>query len=165
MGEAMSWLSKAKDLLGGAAKKFSDLLGPAGVLIENALGGPDTPESIAAKVELERIRIGFEEFKVAAENIVVEANAAILMANAKSYQAELAQDDKYTKRWRPTLGYILGVAFFLNLIGLPVLKFIRPEFEPPAGNMQLMVTVAALLGVGKVVRGREKEAKIKANGK
>jgi hypothetical protein len=166
MPEEKSWLEKAGGALKNAAARAIGTLGPAGKVIEGLLGGkegePPSPELLLARAELQRVENAIEEIRIAGENVVVEANARILEANAKSYQHELAQDDNYTKRWRPTLGYILGFGFFFNLVGLPIAKMVNPEFEPPAGNLALLTIVAGLLGVGTVHRGSEKKEKIRA---
>lgn len=52
--------------------------------------------------------------QIALEKSAQDAASAEVKAALDTYKAELTQDDKYTKRWRPTFAYVFITLIFWN---------------------------------------------------
>lgn len=89
----------------------------------------------------------------------------------ETYRAELRSEDRYVKRWRPTLGYCITGCFVGELFLIPMTKiilisYVSPElanaFDVALGSPEerAVIWVAALsvLGVGVTNRSQDKKA-------
>ncbi len=120
----MSFLTK---IFGGGV---SEVIGAVGGVVDKFVTTGD--EKHKMKMELEQVIT--QQLAITEASFVAEVNA-----KAEVMKAELLQGDNYTKRMRPTLGY-LGMLFFLidviqqavqiwaYGITVPVALKINPEF-------------------------------------
>lgn len=101
-----------------------------------------------AKAQLELMRLQQEgEFKE------LEAELQILTGQIEINKIEAGGDDKFTKRWRPFIGWTCGIAFSYHFILQPFLLFVFAIFgkqiTPPTFDMETLYTVLmGLLGLG-----------------
>jgi hypothetical protein len=100
---------------------------------------PDTNAREKAKEDLAR-ELNGQDFQLAIEQIKVNA-------------IEAASDDKFTKRWRPFIGWTCGLSFALHFVIFPILNWFVVVFGYPAiivpFDMQsLMYALFGLLGLG-----------------
>lgn len=100
---------------------------------------PDKNAREEAKEELARA-INQQEFQLAIEQIKVNA-------------IEAASDDKFTKRWRPFIGWTCGLSFSLHFVMFPILNwfvlvFGYPAIIVPFDMQSLMYALFGLLGLG-----------------
>lgn len=77
-------------------------------------------------------------------------------------RAELASEDKYVKRWRPTLGYAVTVTWFLQMGALSVVIVLKPsmaaEIITAMGSLAVMWGFAlSVLGVSVAARSKDKQ--------
>lgn len=77
-------------------------------------------------------------------------------------RAELASEDKYVKRWRPTLGYAVTITWFLQMGALSVIIVIKPEkaaeIITAMGSLAVMWGFAlSVLGVSVAARSKDKQ--------
>ncbi len=68
-------------------------------------------------------------------------------------KAEAASSDKYTSRWRPTIGYVCALAFTCNFVVGPLATWIgrmaaHPIDFPTLDMANMMPVLLGLLGLG-----------------
>lgn len=152
------------ELVGVGAKVAGKLIGKIGPVREIVDSLTDSPEKLALKVELAKLLNAIELAGIEADKEVavatLSAEQALDRANADRAIAEVQQDDLYTKRWRPTLGYALGIGLVFNLIVFPFFVVFDPGITPPTPDPTLVGICASLLGVKVVARTFEKRARI-----
>jgi len=90
---------------------------------------------------------------------ILEVETRALEAVTKVQMAELGQDDKITKRWRPYVGYLLGTAIGINLLAPPIAALLGRSADIPQAEPELVWIAASLLGVKAVGRSIEKRAR------
>lgn len=100
---------------------------------------PDTNAREKAKEDLAR-ELNGQDFQLAIEQIKVNA-------------IEAASDDKFTKRWRPFIGWTCGLSFALHFVIFPILNwfvvvFGYPAIVVPFDMQSLMYALFGLLGLG-----------------
>lgn len=104
-----------------------------------------------------------QKFTSALEEIKLQYEKDLLNAQASVVTAELQQDDKYTKRARPTVIYAGLVLIFLEMFGvrMAILSLISSSIEVvQASNTIVMSFLAAWGGVvGMYTFGRTQEKK------
>lgn len=156
------------DLLGvglALGKKLVSKLGPAKEIVESLTDG--SPEKLALKAELARIELEIETAALEADKVValasLDAEKALAQANADRAIAEIQSDDAYTRRWRPTLGYLLAAGLAFNLVAIPLLALTNVGVDLPPPDDTLLGITASLLGVKVIARSWEKRAKTLAN--
>ena len=113
------------------------IIGTVGNVLDRII--PDKNKRAEAEESL-RIALASNEFQLAIEQIKVNA-------------IEAASDDKFTKRWRPFIGWTCGTAFALHFVIFPVLNWFVVLFGAPAINIvfdmqSLMYALGGLLGLG-----------------
>ena len=91
-----------------------------------------------------------------------EAETRQLEAVNQTMRAELASEDKYVKRWRPTLGYAVTVTWFLQMGALSVIIVLKPdkaaEIITAMGSLAVMWGFAlSVLGVSVAARSKDKQ--------
>jgi len=104
---------------------FLALLPIIGNVLDKVIPDPKT----ATETKLKMLEMA-QKGELAELNAVVELNKAQIETNT----AEAQSSDAYTKRWRPTIGYVLGAALAFHYILNP-----------------LLLWVAALLGTSIIV--------------
>ena len=113
------------------------ILGTIGSVLEKII--PDKNKRAEAE-DAFRLALQSNEFQIALEQIKINA-------------IEAASDDKFTKRWRPFIGWTCGTAFALHFVIFPILNWIVVLFGAPAINIvfdmqSLMYALGGLLGLG-----------------
>ena len=157
-----------KSLIGSAAPLIGTLIGGpigAGVggLVANALGVENTPQAIEqelmnnpdALLALNELEMDHQvEFKqLALEHAKIESEErklALTQQNA-TMQAELASNDPYVRRWRPTWGYSMCAAWVLLFFGVAFVMVFHPK--EAANVMNSVVAMTPLFGIGLAVLG------------
>lgn len=120
----------AGGITAGAARMVTGLLG-----IEN------TPESLVNALEdpsklaeLKRIdndhKLELEKLRMQAEAAQAAEETARLQAVNKTIQAEIASNDGYVRRWRPTYGYLIAITWFIQMTGFVVILGMVAYFAP-----------------------------------
>lgn len=106
-------------LLGGPAG------GAVGALVASALGSDATPDAVAdaiqadpeALTKLRKMEMAHQEELL---RMQLEAETTRLTQVNKTARAEAASDDPYVRRWRPTFGYAVALAWIVQAIGIIV---------------------------------------------
>lgn len=143
-------------------------------LVGGALGRVEHPAAQAAQAALDTV-----EAEIAAQTIdpaaVAEANrhiealaaqeaathrAVIAEVNA-TIRAEAAVGDPYTRRWRPTFGYVVALSWGALMLGLAWTVVTAPEhagvvIQAMASLNAIWGVALAVLGVSVVQRSRDK---------
>jgi hypothetical protein len=77
---------------------------------------------------------------------ILAADVQMSQMQADVNKAEAASGDKFTSRWRPTIGYILGAALAINFVVGPIATWIARMYGKTAEFPQLdMVTMMPVL--------------------
>ncbi|KFI13317.1 hypothetical protein IX95_05050 [Vibrio sp. B183] len=159
---------KVKSLIGNSAPLIGTLIGgPVGTavggLVSSALGVENTPQAIEQELaanpeavlklkqlevehEVELKQLAFEHAKLESE----ERKLAMTQQHA-TMQAELASNDPYVRRWRPTWGYSMCAAWVLLFLSLAVVMMFYPEHA--ANVVNSVVAMTPLFGIGLTVLG------------
>ena len=159
---------KVKSLIGNSAPLIGTLIGgPVGTavggLVSSALGVENTPQAIEqelavnpeavlklkqleAEHEVELKQLAFEHAKLESE----ERKLAMTQQHA-TMQAEIASNDPYVRRWRPTWGYSMCAAWVLLFLSLAVVMMFHPEHAAKVVNS--VVAMTPLFGIGLTVLG------------
>ena len=103
------------------------------------------------------------ELQQAGEFKRLDVELAQLQMQADINKAEAASGDPFASRWRPFIGWVCGVAFGWNFIGLPIARLLcdlagNPIAIAPADMSEMMPVLLGLLGLGGL-RTYEKVAK------
>ena len=133
-----------------AAKTASDALGNLGGVLT---GGAIPPEQIV-QANSNAQQIAQNDY-LAYESTLREVN--------ETYRAEIASDDKYVRRMRPTFGYLLGLSWAAQMLGLAYI--IVFDTEKSVGVLSSMEALSAIWAMGLSVLGvyvykRSEEKKI-----
>ncbi len=157
-----------KSLLGSAAPIIGTLVGgPAGAyvggLIANALGVENTPEAIEfelnnnpdALVKIKQLesdeRIALKELAFKHANLESEERQLSVTKQHATMQAELASNDPWVRRWRPTFGYAVCLAWCLLFFGLAFVMIFSPS--EAANLVNSIVALTPLFGIALSVLG------------
>lgn len=175
----MRW-EKVKTAISSAAPLIGGLFGgPAGnvtgALVAKALEVEPTPASIEkALIEdtsaLDRIKNLEIEHEQSLSKMLIEAETTRLQDTNKTFRAELASNDPYVRRWRPTFGYIVAVTWALQTGVIVVAVVTATTISPSNGatilnglstlmnNLTWMWGIAlAVLGVNVASRSKDKQ--------
>ncbi|EKF9983257.1 hypothetical protein O1D80_000657 [Vibrio cholerae] len=173
---------KIKSLIGGAAPLVGSLIGgPAGgtvgVLIADALGVENTPDAIEAELlrnpdallkikqmeSDERIRL--RELSYQQAEMESAERKLVITEQHKLMVAELNSDDAYVRRWRPTFGYAVCLAWTSLFFGIAGLMLFHPEFTEQAFTGAAKLTAlfsVALTVLGLNIHKRSQDKQISA---
>lgn len=104
-------------LLGGPAG------GAVGGLVAKALGTDPTPDAVGEALKadpqaLERVRKLEMENERELTRMHLEAEIARLTEVNKTMRAEVVSSDGYVRRWRPTFGYAVALAWVIQAFGI-----------------------------------------------
>jgi len=167
----MNW-SDIKEVVGSAAPLLGSLLGgPAGAavggLLANTLGVEATPDKVAeavqqhpeAALKLKQLELTQQQ---ALTRMMLEHDQAEMTQVNQTMRAEFAQEDKFVKRWRPTLGYAVTLTWVVTWFAIVYAIIFQPTQAPAIisalAKAQTMWGVAlAVLGVGVVKRSHDKQ--------
>lgn len=80
----------------------------------------------------------------------------------ETMRRELASEDKYVKRWRPTLGYAVTITWFLQMGALSIVIVTEPASASTIitamGSLSVMWGIAlSILGVSVAARSKDKQ--------
>lgn len=115
-----SLVSQSAPLLGGLiGGPFGSAIG----LIASSLGTDESPEAIEQAIRNDpeaalKLRTCQENNRAMLQRITLELEHAKFTENHQTYRTELKQDDLYTKRWRPTLGYALTFSWVITWLAI-----------------------------------------------
>ncbi|EKF9119070.1 hypothetical protein O1B25_000864 [Vibrio cholerae] len=173
---------KIKSLIGGAAPLVGSLIGgPAGgtvgVLIADALGVENTPDAIESELlrnpdallkikqmeSDERIRL--RELSYQQAEMESAERKLVITEQHKLMVAELNSDDAYVRRWRPTFGYAVCLAWTSLFFGIAGLMLFHPEFTEQAFTGAAKLTAlfsVALTVLGLNIHKRSQDKQISA---
>ena len=106
---------------------------------------PDPAQRAAAAQAL-------SELQQAGEFKRIDADLEQMRLQTAINQAEATSADPFSSRWRPFIGWICGMAFGWNFIGLPVSRLIcdvlgHPISIAPADMSEMMPILLGLLGL------------------
>ncbi|HGF7476871.1 TPA: 3TM-type holin [Vibrio mimicus] len=173
---------KIKSLIGGTAPLVGSLIGgPAGgtvgVLIADALGVENTPDAIEAELlrnpdallkikqmEIDE-RIRLRELSYQQAEMESAERKLVITEQHKLMVAELNSDDAYVRRWRPTFGYAVCLAWTSLFFGIAGLMLFHPEFTEQAFTGAAKLTAlfsVALTVLGLNIHKRSQDKQISA---
>jgi len=92
----------------------------------------------------------------------LDADTRALEAVNATMRAEYGSDDNYTKRWRPTMGYAVTIAWFLQMASISLTIVKDPTLAATVINAMAQLTALwgvalAILGVAVVKRSEDKQ--------
>ncbi|HAS6052205.1 TPA: hypothetical protein I7122_05565 [Vibrio vulnificus] len=170
---------KVKSLIEGAAPLVSSLIGgpvgsSVGVLIADALGVGHSPEAIEAElirnpdalVKIKQMeseeRVRLRELSYQQAELESAERKLVVTEQTKVILAELASDDTYVRRWRPTFGYAVCLAWTLLFLGIAGLMVFHPEqteaaFTGAAKLTGLFSVALTVLGLNIHKRSQDKQ--------
>ncbi|MEI8607944.1 3TM-type holin [Enterovibrio sp. Hal110] len=168
-----------KDLLGRAAPLLGTVIaGPAGAgiaaAVASVLGVEATPEAIEnelrtnpeALVMLKRLesqeRVRLRELAFKHAELESDERKLALSSQAATQQAEIASNDAYVRRWRPTFGYAMCLAWVLLFFGLAFTLVFHPTQAAAVVNSVVALTplfavALAVLGISIHKRSQDKQ--------
>jgi len=157
-----------KSMVGNSAPLIGTLIGgPAGAavggLVANALGVENTPQAIEQSLktnpdallklkqlefdnQVELKRLAFQHAQLASD----ERKLSVQQQHA-TMQKELASNDPWVRRWRPTFGYAVCLAWCLLFFGLAYAMVIHPK--QAAELVTSIVALTPLFGIALSVLG------------
>lgn len=163
-------LDVAGDVVGGPAGMGLDALAR---LVAGAAADAEQDEVAAAILADPSLLARMEELAIERERILVDLEKAHLAADterqrqvSETMRAEYQVEDKFVRRWRPFLGWVVGVSFGLQMTGATVAIFALPTADAVdaiaalAGLAVLWGPAMAVLGVTSWTRGAEKKARV-----
>lgn len=162
------------DKVKGALKKVAPLAsialqatvpggGLIGGLVSAALGVENDPDIVLKALETDpnaaiKLRQLDNDHKIKLEEIALErdlgeakAETAKLESINKTYRAEIASDDKYVRRMRPTFGYVMAGTWGSQMIGITYLMF--TDAADAVLVISAMAAMTAIWSVGLGVLG------------
>ncbi|MEZ9516592.1 3TM-type holin [Vibrio splendidus] len=160
--------NKVKSLIGSAAPMIGTLIGgpvggTVGGMVASLLGVENSPEAIEhaltsnpdALIKLKALEQEHErELKQLAfrhAELESEERKLSLTQQHTTMQAELASNDPYVRRWRPTFGYAMCLAWSLLFFGLAFAMVFYPE--QAANVVNSVVALTPLFSVALAVLG------------
>lgn len=148
-------------LLGGPAG------GAVGALVARALGTDPAPAAVAQALDsdpaaLERVRALELSHKRELERMHLEAETARLTQINQTMRLEAGSQDAYVRRWRPTFGYLVAIAWLVQSAAIAWMFAMQPS---AAGTVAQAVTALtpmwgvalAVLGINVTSRSRDKQ--------
>jgi hypothetical protein len=84
---------------------------------------------------------------------LLDADKQMQLAQIQVNSVEAASSDKYTSRWRPTIGYVCAAAFTINFVVGPLATWVghllgKPVDFPALDMASMMPVLLGLLGLG-----------------
>ncbi|MCF8495846.1 MAG: holin family protein [Alphaproteobacteria bacterium] len=133
-------------------------------LVGEALGAVDTPVTKGAAAALRQVQDAINTGGITAEQmseahrhaeemarLSIEENKANVGEVNQSLRAEIASEDKYVRRMRPTFGYLMAITWAAQMLGLAyVIVF---ETGKAGSVLAAMSNLSAIWAVGLSVLG------------
>ncbi len=168
--------------IGGVAPLLGTIVGgPAGTLVGGLIGsalgvdGNDpaaVQSAISDPAQLARLRELELNNKAHLETLAIQAETQKISEINKTMRDEIASNDAYVRRWRPTFGYIVSLAWLIQISGstatLLYAVFMTPENAAGIINMTAQFNGAtsvlwgialSVLGINVVKRSQDKAVK------
>lgn len=133
-------------------------------IVSEALGTVDHPAARVASQSLGNVTDALGRGQISAEQIAEANRHAEAMANLQaqesesayeqvneSLRAEIASDDPYVRRMRPTFGYLMAVTWTAQMTGLAYIMTFRTE--EAYSVLSAMDSLAAIWAMGLSVMG------------
>ncbi len=106
------------------------------------------------------------QYQKAMNEVVIaqlEAETRQLEAINATMRAEYSSDDTYTKRWRPTMGYLVSIAWFMQMMAVTIVIVMKPGeavavINALASTTAIWSVALTILGVAIVKRSEDKQA-------
>jgi len=167
----MSVWSDVAAAVGEAAPVVGGLLGgpagsAAGRLVASALGVEDDPDAVRRALAkdpeaLAKIQALEQEHVRELRRMTLEAESTRLAQVNRTIRAEVTSEDAYVRRWRPTFGYAVALAWTVQMGGLTYAVVMTPEFAAEIlnaiTNMSVIWGVAlSVLGINVAKRSQDK---------
>ncbi|MCE7887208.1 MAG: ribokinase [Alphaproteobacteria bacterium PRO2] len=149
-------------------------------ILSDALGKMNSPLSQTAADALGKITGAIQTGEISSEQIAeanrhaekmaeleIQQNQLLLSETAQSLRAEIASDDKFVRRMRPTFGYFMAVTWAAQMLAIAyVIVF---QTEKSAFVLNAMGNLSAIWAMGLSVLGiyvykRSEEKKKPAHG-
>ncbi|KFA99471.1 3TM-type holin [Vibrio sp. ER1A] len=157
-----------KKLIGSAAPIIGTVIGGPlgagiGAMVANELGVEDTPEAIEqalksdpkalAKIKELEITHKTKLEELALEHAKIEAATTQLQITEqnKTARTELASNDAYVRRWRPTFGYTLCFSWAISFLAIFIASVVHPSSA--AEIIGAFVALTPLFSVALAVLG------------
>jgi hypothetical protein len=133
-------------------------------ILSDALGKMNSPLSQTAADALGKITGAIQTGEISSEQIAeanrhaekmaeleIQQNQLLLSETAQSLRAEIASDDKFVRRMRPTFGYFMAVTWAAQMLGIAyVIVF---QTEKSAFVLNAMGNLSAIWAMGLSVLG------------
>ena len=170
----MSW-SKVKEVIGDSAPLIGSMIGgPAGgvigAIVSSALGVGNSSSDIYkeltsnpdALIKIKELELNH---KVKLESLYIDADTQRLTQVNETYRAEIKQEDKFVKYWRPLFGYALIVTWVMTWYAIVDTILTNVEQAPLIINALVGTTTlwgVALAVLGVAVHNRSKDKHLMA---
>lgn len=129
-------------------------------VVAEALGRVDTPVTKTASEALKKVDKALKNGDVSPEQLrhaeavaamKMQENAQALEEINKSLRTEIASDDKYVRRMRPTFGYLMALTWAAQMLGIAYVII----FDTARAGivMSAMASLSAIWAVGLSVLG------------
>ncbi len=170
---------KVRDIIGSAAPMIGTLLGgplgfSVGGLVASELGVANEPKAIEKAIlndttsllRLAEIESQYEtklkELLLAHAQLHSDERKVQLAAQHATIQAEIASNDTFVRRWRPTWGYVMCFSWVVTVIAVSVVMMLHPlqaaTVIAAVAALQPMYTIGLLvLGVNIHKRSQDKQ--------
>lgn len=119
--------------------------------IAKVVTGTDEPQDALDKIQSDPALM--LEYQKALQPTIVaelEAETAQLESVNQTMRAEYAQDDLYTKRWRPTYGYCLAFTWTLQMLGFTFIVGWAVMNQPKDAS-QIIEAIASFVGASMIL--------------
>ena len=144
-------------------------------LVSNALGKIDNPVAQTAAQALSRMESALSSGQIPPDKIDeanrhiermaelnMQENATILSEVNQSLRAEVASNDLYVRRMRPTFGYLMALTWAAQMFGVAYVIVFRTNeagvVMQAVGNLSVIWTVGlSVLGIYVYKRSEEKK--------
>jgi hypothetical protein len=138
-------------LTGGASTAVTAV----GTLLSSVLGTDPTPDAVETALKADpdallKVKQMELDNKIQLTKMHLEAETNQLMAINKTMQAEMASNDAYVRRWRPTYGYMIAVSWFIQMstfTGALAYVFVTAPANLPQVVASLGTVFGALTGL------------------
>lgn len=171
----MDWSKVGETVLGEGLPLIGGLLlGPAGQrvggLVASALGVSPEPDEVAGALQTNpeafvRLRQLEMEHERELRRMTIEAETNRLAEVNATIRAEVASDDRYVRRMRPTFGYLVAAMLAAQVGATCYVMIWNPNYAEVVTSLieaTIWPMTAALGVLGVYVRGRTQEKRVEA---
>lgn len=136
------------------------------VSVAKSVAGADTPDEAAAIARANpevaaKLRQALAETEVQLEQTRLQEETKRLQEVNETIRTEVASDDKYVRRWRPTFGYVAAASWGFQMMAVSWLIVSQPQYAGEIITAMSSLTVIwsvflAVVGVNVHARSRDK---------